>query len=131
MVTRVTAKKSTRKGSDTATGVQKNLTDAVAGTLGLRGERMSKVDTAWLRMDSASNLMMIVGVWVIKPGIRYEDLAERLQDRLLHQQLPLCPLKPGHSPHPSLAIRFGGMPSLVRVVCSINVTRWSASSPVS
>jgi WS/DGAT/MGAT family acyltransferase len=44
---------------------------------------MSKVDTAWLRMDSASNLMMIVGVWVIKPGIRYEDLAERLQDRLL------------------------------------------------
>ena len=46
-------------------------------------ERMSKVDTAWLRMDSSSNLMMIVGVWVIQPGITYTDLAQRLQERLL------------------------------------------------
>jgi diacylglycerol O-acyltransferase / wax synthase len=46
-------------------------------------ERMSKVDTAWLRMDSAANLMMIVGVWVIKPGIAHADLAQRLQERLL------------------------------------------------
>ncbi len=46
-------------------------------------ERMSKVDTAWLRMDSSSNLMMIVGVWVIQPGITYADLAQRLQERLL------------------------------------------------
>ena len=30
-------------------------------------ERMSKVDTAWLRMDSETNLMMILGVWVVKP----------------------------------------------------------------
>jgi WS/DGAT/MGAT family acyltransferase len=49
----------------------------------LHGERMSKVDTAWLRMDSPSNLMMIVGVWVIEPGIRYADLAQRIQERLL------------------------------------------------
>jgi len=83
MVTRVTAKKSATQVRGTAQGVQKSLAEAVVGTLGLHGERMSKVDTAWLRMDSASNLMMIVGVWVIKPGIRYEDLAERLQDRLL------------------------------------------------
>ena len=54
-----------------------------AAAFGQHGERMSKVDTAWLRMDSASNLMLIVGVWVIKPGIRYDDLAERLQERLL------------------------------------------------
>ena len=46
-------------------------------------ERMSKVDTAWLRMDSSTNLMMIVGVWVIQPGITYTDLAQRLQERLL------------------------------------------------
>lgn len=46
-------------------------------------ERMSKVDTAWLRMDSATNLMMIVGVWVIRPGIHRQDLAERVQERLL------------------------------------------------
>jgi len=45
--------------------------------------RISPVDTAWLRMDTDSNLMMIVGVWVIKPGIRYDDLAERLEERLL------------------------------------------------
>ncbi|MBI5275293.1 MAG: wax ester/triacylglycerol synthase family O-acyltransferase [Burkholderiales bacterium] len=44
---------------------------------------MSKVDTAWLRMDSASNLMMIVGVWTLKPGIRYEDLCARVEERLL------------------------------------------------
>nr|WP_228488243.1 wax ester/triacylglycerol synthase family O-acyltransferase [Caenimonas koreensis] len=51
--------------------------------LGLAGERMTKVDTAWLRMDSPSNLMMIVGVWTIKPGIRYEDLCQRVEERLL------------------------------------------------
>ena len=56
--------------------------DAVVGTLGLNGERMSKVDTAWLRMDSAHNLMMIVGVWVIQPGVAYADLAARLQERM-------------------------------------------------
>jgi len=46
-------------------------------------ERMSKVDTAWLRMDSASNLMMIVGVWVLQPGVRYADVCTRVQERLL------------------------------------------------
>ena len=46
-------------------------------------ERMSKVDTAWLRMDGAANLMMIVGVWVVRPGISHHDLARRLQERLL------------------------------------------------
>jgi hypothetical protein len=30
-----------------------------------RSERMSRVDTAWLRMDTDANLMMIVGVWLI------------------------------------------------------------------
>ncbi|MBC7917377.1 MAG: wax ester/triacylglycerol synthase family O-acyltransferase [Rhodoferax sp.] len=44
---------------------------------------MSKVDTAWLRMDSATNLMMIVGVWVVRPGIRRHVLAERIEQRLL------------------------------------------------
>jgi len=47
------------------------------------GESMSKVDTAWLRMDSASNLMMILGVWTLRPRIRYEDLCRRLEERLL------------------------------------------------
>jgi len=30
-------------------------------------ERMSRVDTAWLRMDNEVNLMMIVGVWLLQP----------------------------------------------------------------
>jgi WS/DGAT/MGAT family acyltransferase len=75
MVTRIIAKKAAR-------GTKARVVDAVAGTLGLSGERMSRVDTAWLRMDSPSNLMMIMGVWVIKPGIRYADLAHRLEERL-------------------------------------------------
>ena len=48
-----------------------------------RAEGMSKVDTAWLRMDSAGNLMMILGVWTLRPGIRYEALCRRVEERLL------------------------------------------------
>jgi diacylglycerol O-acyltransferase len=47
----------------------------LSGALGLHGERMSKVDTAWLRMDTASNLMMIVGVWVLQAGNPFARLA--------------------------------------------------------
>lgn len=46
-------------------------------------ERMSRVDTAWLRMDTEANLMMIVGVWSIRPGIRLADLRQRVAERLL------------------------------------------------
>lgn len=56
---------------------------AAQGTAAAGSERMSKVDTAWLRMDCASNLMLIVGVWVIKPGIRLPDLRQRIGERLL------------------------------------------------
>ena len=66
-----------------ATVVQKNVRRAATGMLGLSGERMSKVDTAWLRMDSSSNLMMINGVWTLSPGITWEVLCERVQQRLL------------------------------------------------
>lgn len=54
-----------------------------AGTPRLAAERMSKVDTAWLRMDSPGNLMAILGVWTLRPAIRYEDLCRRVQERLL------------------------------------------------
>lgn len=46
-------------------------------------ERMSKVDTAWLRMDTESNLMMIVGVWTIRPAISLAALRDRVEQRLL------------------------------------------------
>jgi diacylglycerol O-acyltransferase / wax synthase len=46
-------------------------------------ESMSKVDTAWLRMDSASNLMMILGVWTLRPRVRHDALCQRMEERLL------------------------------------------------
>lgn len=51
--------------------------------MGQTSERMSKVDTAWLRMDTEANLMMIVGVWSIRPGITLGALRERVAERLL------------------------------------------------
>lgn len=72
-----------RSASKNSRSAKAKVVAAVAGALGRNGERMSRVDTAWRRMDSASNLMMIVGVWVIKPGVTYVDLANRLEDRLL------------------------------------------------
>ncbi len=68
---------------DAAKAVQKNVRRAATGMLGLSGERMSKVDTAWLRMDSPSNLMMINGVWTVSPGITLAALRERVQERML------------------------------------------------
>ena len=50
----------------------------------LCAERMSRVDTAWLRMDSDVNLMMIVGVWLLTPAITIAALRERVQDKLLN-----------------------------------------------
>ena len=35
---------------------------------------MSRVDTAWLRMDTKADLMMIVGVWLIEPQLAMADL---------------------------------------------------------
>ncbi len=46
-------------------------------------ERMSRVDNAWLRMDNDVNLMMIVGVWLLEPGIAYDVLCQRVAERLL------------------------------------------------
>ena len=66
-----------------AKAVRKDVEKAVSGTLGLSGERMSKVDTAWLRMDSESNLMMIVGVWIMTPTITHAALCQRIEERLL------------------------------------------------
>jgi diacylglycerol O-acyltransferase / wax synthase len=63
--------------------LQQDIRRAVTGALGMSGERMSKVDTAWLRMDSASNLMMIVGVWTLKPKVSYDALCERVEGTLL------------------------------------------------
>jgi len=52
-------------------------------TLPKGAQRMSRVDTAWLRMDTPQNLMMIIGVWRLEPGIELAALRERVTDRLL------------------------------------------------
>jgi len=49
----------------------------------IASERMSRVDTAWLRMDNEVNLMMIVGVWLLQPALDYEQLVERVAAKLL------------------------------------------------
>ena len=49
----------------------------------LATERMSRVDTAWLRMDNDVNLMMINGVWLLTPGVSIAALRERIAARLL------------------------------------------------
>src|SRR5664279_5336983 len=46
-------------------------------------ERMSRVDTAWLRMDNDVNLMMIVGLWLLRPKVPYEALCRLIEDKLL------------------------------------------------
>ncbi|MDB5779460.1 MAG: Diacylglycerol O-acyltransferase [Polaromonas sp.] len=46
-------------------------------------ERMSKVDTAWLRMDNPGNLMQITGVWLLAPGVKYAAVCERIENTLV------------------------------------------------
>jgi diacylglycerol O-acyltransferase len=46
-------------------------------------ERMSSVDTAWLRMDSPSGAMMIVGVSATETPIRPRDFRRMVEQRLL------------------------------------------------
>jgi WS/DGAT/MGAT family acyltransferase len=48
-----------------------------------RRERMSSVDTAWLRMDRPSNLMMIVGIDVFESPLDFDALRAIVRERLL------------------------------------------------
>ncbi len=69
MLSRIFAEQMARKA---VRAVGDHVRDAVEGSLGLSGERMSKVDTAWLRMDTESNLMFawrqLVGQGNPRPG---------------------------------------------------------------
>src|SRR5574337_180957 len=49
-----------------------------------RRERMSPVDTTWLRMDTPANLMMIVAVWIIEGPVALQRLEEQLTQGLLN-----------------------------------------------
>lgn len=49
----------------------------------LRRERMSTVDTAWLRMDAPANLMMIVAVLLFEQPMEPERFRATIESRLL------------------------------------------------
>lgn len=66
-----------------ARSLGRQVSRTAGGMLGLTGERMSRVDTAWLRMDNPSNLMVILGVWTLAPRVDYEAVCERIAERLL------------------------------------------------
>lgn len=51
----------------------------------LHRERMSPVDTAWLRMDRATNLMMIVGVIVFDCRTDFKRLRNTVESRLVER----------------------------------------------
>jgi WS/DGAT/MGAT family acyltransferase len=51
-----------------------------------RRERVSPVDTAWLRMDTPGNLMMIVGVMKLGAGFDLERLRRVIQVRFLSRR---------------------------------------------
>jgi WS/DGAT/MGAT family acyltransferase len=51
--------------------------------LGLRTEPMSRVDTAWLRMERPTNLMMITGVIMFDGPVDLRRLKETLAERFL------------------------------------------------
>jgi WS/DGAT/MGAT family acyltransferase len=46
-------------------------------------EPISKVDTAWLRMEQATNLMMITGVIVLDPVVTFESVLHTIRQRWL------------------------------------------------
>lgn len=46
-------------------------------------ERMSSVDTTWLRMDRPANPMMIVGVWILEGPVALNNLEKQIADGLL------------------------------------------------
>jgi WS/DGAT/MGAT family acyltransferase len=83
MVTRIVSTAAQEAARSTTRKAVGKASRMAAGMLGLAGERMTKVDTAWLRMDSDHNLMMILGVWTLRPRIDYDALCRRIEERLL------------------------------------------------
>jgi WS/DGAT/MGAT family acyltransferase len=73
-------------------------------------EKMSSVDTAWLRMDRPSNLMMIVGVLIFEGAIDYERLqttvARRLEPFRRFRQRVVDGTSPGWEDDPEYSIDF-------------------------
>src|SRR5215207_4752214 len=57
-----------------------------------RSERLSRIDTAWLRMEDPTNLMMVTGLLVFDQPLNFARLRQTVEQRLLcfdrfHQQV--------------------------------------------
>ena len=48
-----------------------------------RSERMSLVDTTWLRMDRTDNPMMIVAVWILEGPVAVDKVEKQIADGLM------------------------------------------------
>ena len=57
-------------------------------------ERMSAVDSAWLRMDRPSNLMMIVGVVVLDSAVDFRRFRRTIRQRFLAYSRFRCRARP-------------------------------------
>jgi WS/DGAT/MGAT family acyltransferase len=53
-------------------------------------ERMSAVDTAWLRMDRATNLMVILGVWVLDRPLDFARFRQVIAKRFMQHERFRC-----------------------------------------
>ena len=48
-----------------------------------QSERLSRIDTAWLRMEDPTNLMMVTGVLVFDQPLDFARLRQAIEQRLL------------------------------------------------
>ena len=48
-----------------------------------RSERLSRIDTAWLRMEDPTNLMMVTGVLVFDQPLNFVRLRQAIEQRML------------------------------------------------
>jgi WS/DGAT/MGAT family acyltransferase len=62
----------------------------------IKRERISSVDTAWLRMDRPSNLMMICGVLIFRERLALKSLRATITDRFL--RFPRLSQRPVQTP---------------------------------
>ena len=71
----------TQKGAEKSTQqAVRHKVDAASGTPGVTRERLSRVDVAWLCINTLTNLMMILGVRIIKPGVSYRAVSLRIEE---------------------------------------------------
>src|SRR5215212_7030185 len=75
-----------------------------------RSERLSRVDTAWMRMEDPTNLMMVTGLLVFDQPLNFARLQQTIEQRLLsfdrfHQKVVNASGTPHWQADPHFTIR--------------------------